>query len=478
MHKVGIIVPYRNREEHLKTFREEIVKFLDKTLEAKYTIIIVDQVDKKKFNRGKLLNIGFIEAKKRGCDYVIFHDVDMLPIEGDYNYCNKPLQLANNFISEGNFTRTIQRNYFGGVTLFPVEQFEAINGYSNRYKGWGFEDDDLLLRCREVDLELQSEPYKAVALNKPALYFTGKDSYIQLHNIYRSIRPFTLLATFYPDQIDCDPSEITDEYTIFSIPGHDLNISFNSFSRYKFELFLKDNTPVSLTSDYLPSLPIQVVVNINPRTKRIDYYINGKLVSEKYWGTERIRLYEEEPYAYFGVAEPSRKVKQKFFKGYISNIGILHGELSKEEIRKLFLSNPNLPLTETNEHLKDRWNGYWDSLNLDENGYTLKDLSGYKNDAWLKNCLIKDIKTPPVVRVKFPYRRKCTYKLLKHDEGGYTEGYWKDWSSRENQLRYYRLVNSGDSNYKNDGLSTCNYRSKIVEDTDKVNNFIRIEVIT
>ena len=478
MHKVGIIVPYRNRKKQLEIFKEEIVKFLLKSLEAQYTIIVVDQVDKKKFNRGKLLNIGFIEAKKRGCDYVIFHDVDMIPVEGNYNFSDKPLQLANNFIADGDFTRTIQRNYFGGVTMFTVKDFEAVNGYSNRYKGWGFEDDDLLLRCREVNLKLEDEPYRALPLNKPALYFSGKNSYIQLHNIYRSIRPFTLISTFVPDPIDCDPSEITDEFTVFSIPGHDMNISYNSFSRYKFELFLKDNTPVSLTSDYLPALPVQVAVNINPRKKRIDYYLNGKLVGEKYWGTERIRLYEDEPYVYFGVAEPNRKVKQKFFKGSISNIGILHGELSREEVRKLYLSDPNKPLTETNPHLKDRWNGYWDSLNLDEDGYTLKDSSSYGNNAWLQNCLIKDIKTPAVTRVKFPYRRKCTYKLLKHDEGGYVDGGWKDWSSRENQLRYYRLVNSGKSGYEEDGLTTCIYRSKIVEDTDEVNNYIRIEAIT
>jgi hypothetical protein len=27
--------------------------------------------------------------------------------------------------------------YFGGVTLFPVKAFEEIDGYSNKYWGWG-----------------------------------------------------------------------------------------------------------------------------------------------------------------------------------------------------------------------------------------------------------------------------------------------------------------------------------------------------
>lgn len=475
MHKLGIIVPYRNREDQLQRFKKEIPDFLKNQSITEYSIIVVNQTDKKKFNRGKLLNIGFLEAEKQGCDYVIFHDVDMLPVTADYSYSSKPLQIANKFLKDGEFNRTIQRNYFGGVTLFSVEDFKLINGYSNKYKGWGFEDDDLLLRCREAKLKLQNEPYRGVPFNKQVIYFTGENSYIQMHNIYRTIRPFSLVTTFYPDPITCNPSEITDEYTVFSIPGHDMNITFNSFSRYKFELFLKDNTPVSLTSDYLPPLPIQVVVNINPRNKRIDYYINGKLIEEKYWGTEKIRLYEDEPFAYLGVADPNRKKKPKFFKGYFSNFGILHGELSKEDVRKLYLSNPNIPLNDAVPELEGRWNGYWDSLHVQKDGYTLIDTSGYNNDAWLKYCLLEDLKTPTVSRIKFPYRREGTFQLIKHEEAGYTDGFWKDWSSRENQLRYYRRLNNGDSEASKDGISSCKFRETNREEEA---NYIKVNVIT
>lgn len=475
MYKLGIIVPYRNRPEQLEIFKEHILQYVQDTLDADYIIIVVDQVDKKKFNRGKLLNIGFLEAKKQNCDYVIFHDVDMLPVDVDYKYENKPLQLANNFIKDGDFDRTIQRNYFGGVTLFPVGDFEKINGYSNLYKGWGFEDDDLLLRCRQLNLELETESYRTPGINKPAIYLNGKNSYIKLHNIYRTIRPFSIVATFIPDPIECNPSEFTDEYTIFSIPGHDMNITFNSFSTYKFELFLKDNTPISTTSDYLPSLPVQVVANIDPRKNRINFHVNGKYVGERYWEKTKIRVYEEEPFLFFGAANPDREIKQNFFKGYISNIGIIYGELSKKEVRSLFLSNPNVPLTETNPNLKGRWNGYWDSLNISEDKLHLLDTSGYNNDGWFENCTLVDYFAPPIIRVKFPYRRKSTFQLIKHEEQGYINGHWKDWGSRENQLRYYRRVNSGDSKYLEDGLTTCKYRSTVVEEED---NYIKLNVLT
>ena len=103
MHKLGIIIPYRNREKQLELFKDYITRFLDKQGIIDYTVIVVNQADRKKFNRGKLLNIGFLEAKARGCDYVILHDVDMLPWNADYTYSDKPLQIANKFIKDGEF---------------------------------------------------------------------------------------------------------------------------------------------------------------------------------------------------------------------------------------------------------------------------------------------------------------------------------------------------------------------------------------
>ena len=458
MHKLGIIVPYRNREDQLKKFLVHIKRFLKESSISKYEIIIVDQIDSKKFNRGKLLNIGFLEAEKKGCDYVIFHDVDMLPIEVSYDYSDKPLQLANVFLSDGKFTRSIQRNYFGGATLFNMKDFNLINGYSNKYKGWGFEDDDLLLRCREQNLDLEYESYRTLNFNKRLLYFNGKDSYVKIRNDYITVRPYSYIATFYPDQINCVPSEITDEFAVFGIPGRDLNLSFNSFSTYKFETFLNDDTPAAITSDYMPNLPMQVFINVNPKLNRIQFFINGKEVGTKYCH-KKFRDYKTEPYLYIGVADPNRKTKQKYFQGYVSNFGIIHGELSLEEIRTLFISNPNEPLDTQNEFLDGRWYAYYDSLNYSKLKNSLQDTSGRYNHGEVHNVSIESTRTGKVTRVKFPYRRTGTYQLIKHDEAGYTDGFWKDWSSRENQLRYYRLVNSGTSGYDKDGLHNCKYKA-------------------
>ena len=44
----------------------------------------IEQADDKPFNRGKLLNVGYTLACDNGCDYFVFHDVDMLPEDVDY----------------------------------------------------------------------------------------------------------------------------------------------------------------------------------------------------------------------------------------------------------------------------------------------------------------------------------------------------------------------------------------------------------
>ena len=91
--KLGIIVPYRNRYDQLEAFKEHMGNYFTNK-KIKYTIYIVEQDDAKQFNRGFLLNIGFKYAKQDGCNYVVFHDIDMLPIDVDYSYSEIPLHLS------------------------------------------------------------------------------------------------------------------------------------------------------------------------------------------------------------------------------------------------------------------------------------------------------------------------------------------------------------------------------------------------
>jgi hypothetical protein len=57
-HKLGVIVPYRNRPDQLGDFRRLMTYYLNQ-LGINYNIFIIEQDDAKLFNRGMLLNIGF-----------------------------------------------------------------------------------------------------------------------------------------------------------------------------------------------------------------------------------------------------------------------------------------------------------------------------------------------------------------------------------------------------------------------------------
>lgn len=153
VHKLAVVVPYRNREEHLGVFLPHVKKYLDKQ-NILHNVYIIEQEEGKGFNRAKLLNIGFLEADK-DCDYFVFHDVDMLPQNVDYGYQELPTHLAA-AASQFNYGLPYE-GYFGGVTMFSRKSFLKVNGYSNEYWGWGAEDDDILYRCHLADLKVQRQ---------------------------------------------------------------------------------------------------------------------------------------------------------------------------------------------------------------------------------------------------------------------------------------------------------------------------------
>jgi predicted glycosyltransferase involved in capsule biosynthesis len=149
MKKLSIIVPYRNRESHLKLFVPHLNNFLKSD---SHKIHVIEQVDEKPFNRAKLLNIGF-NIDKEDYDYFCFHDIDMLPIKADYSFPEKPYHMATKATQFGN--KLPYQTYYGGVNLFNKEDFLTINGYSNEFWGWGGEDDDLLNRVKKLGFNLE-----------------------------------------------------------------------------------------------------------------------------------------------------------------------------------------------------------------------------------------------------------------------------------------------------------------------------------
>lgn len=158
---LAIIIPYRDRAEHLKVLVPHLAAFFSRAAKdtgGNISVTIVQQEPGLEFNGGLLKNIGYLLSKNMS-DYACFHDVDYLPIWADYS---EPGGFAP-IVWYGAEQMTDQRGiivkhnlelFFGAVVLFRNSDFEKINGYANAYWGWGWEDDDIASRCLIEDVPL------------------------------------------------------------------------------------------------------------------------------------------------------------------------------------------------------------------------------------------------------------------------------------------------------------------------------------
>jgi hypothetical protein len=449
--KIGVVVPFRNRYDQLDIFKERITKYLSEK-NISYEIIIVEQDDAKLFNRGMLLNIGFTYAEKLKCKYVVFHDIDMLPIDVDYGYSTTPLHLATNFL---NNERELFDTYFGGVTMFNVKDFKKINGYSNKYWGWGYEDDDLLLRCVVNDLDLDTLILKNVGTNGTALKFNGNDAYVKGINNFNLNNNITFFISFYPDNIKCNYIDDSDQYNIFTIPGYDFAISYNSFSRYNFCTFDENNNVLYVNSKIKKNYKTNISITINNTEKIIKVYQDGELIG-KIESFEKLHQYKKQPFFYIGTSDPNNELNPKYFKGYFDSLAVYDTVLEDDEILEIS-QNKYRGLLQNfgNYNSADLIKLYYDTKII--KGYKLKDLSGNNNDGEIINCEITDLIVDSIYELYVPHRRKSLFESLPHEENGFLDNKWKDQSTRWNQLRFINEVSTNHELLYNDGLSDLNF---------------------
>ena len=458
--KLGIIVPYRNRKEHLKEFTRRMQRYMER-FDIPYELIVVNQDNAKLFNRGMLLNIGFKFAKTKKCDYVVFHDVDMIPVNVDYSYSDHPVHLANLFMNADEFSKKETFDtYFGGVTLFPVEDFEKINGYSNKYWGWGYEDTDLLYRCVKKNIKLDILKVKNMGKPKTALKFNGIDAYVQGRNNFDLNKDISFFVSFYPDEIVYDHMKDVDEFNVFTIPGYDFSICFNSFSRYNFCTFDSDENALYVNSNIKSEYKTNITVTISKVSNTISVYQDGYLLDRIYF-FKKLHDYSNEKFFYLGIGNPKRddpaKMEyKKLFKGYITSFAAFNCVLSDDEVFEISDNEQN--------DLRNNFGKYFSSENLityyDANhieGYKLIDLSGNMNHGKIYSCEIVDFEFSDYNQVKIPYRRDCTFALLPHKENGFYKNKWKFKATRWNQLRFWNEVKKNDELLENDGLSDLEY---------------------
>ena len=207
---LAIIVPYRDRAEHLQIFVPYITAFFSRVASdmGNISLMVVQQTFGLEFNRGLMNNVGYSLAKER-CDYVCFHDVDYLPISADYSEPNGFAPIAWYGAEQSIDTRGViitETNldfFFGGVVLFRNSDFEKVNGFPNAYWGWGFEDSDIFNRCVVEDVPIgrrkgtfQKLPHINMGFDKSGETTTLSAAHLRNKALFEKRFPFP--ARFHP----------------------------------------------------------------------------------------------------------------------------------------------------------------------------------------------------------------------------------------------------------------------------------------
>jgi xylosylprotein 4-beta-galactosyltransferase len=171
-----VLVPYRDRLQELQEFIPHMKKFLH-AQGVDHRFIILNQTDSLRFNRASLINVGWFEADRLRCNYLVMHDVDLLPQNPALNYSYPGIGVVRH-IAAGKYHPKKRYDYpkfIGGILILTLDDYKLVNGMSNKYWGWGLEDDEFYLRLRDAKL-LEN-------LERPDNLNTGRgDTFLHIHN--------------------------------------------------------------------------------------------------------------------------------------------------------------------------------------------------------------------------------------------------------------------------------------------------------
>jgi hypothetical protein len=168
--RLGIIIPYRDREAHLKKMLPHTVSFFRRNTDIEPLFVLAEQDDDLPFNKGAILNHAYAACAGM-IDYVCFNDVDYMPMWADYSEPNLPSRIVwygldKRPVGHGTDRAVIAQRYgLAAVAVMRKWHFEACNGYSNTYWGWGYEDTDLAKRLESVGIPLGYKDGTFIALD-------------------------------------------------------------------------------------------------------------------------------------------------------------------------------------------------------------------------------------------------------------------------------------------------------------------------
>ena len=457
--KLGICIPYRNRKEHLERLVPHLSNYLnERGIEHKF--YVGHQVDDNLFNRGMMKNIAAKYAFDDGCDYVAWHDVDMLVYTKhtetlpDYSYPeNNPIHIATK-LSKYQYGLGYDQ-YFGGVVLFNKEQVERTNGYSNEYWDWGQEDDDLFWRCYYENYVTYNvtETHK----NKGYFQFNGDNSLIKLgcnREISSALnKSHTVSVLFNPEQqnekvpiwLVGDPSRKFIEYPVLRKEGVTWGLSFNNSRAVTFLGTDKVGEVKYNWAKRQENLWTRVTMKYDKPTGNLYFYVNDELE------TNVNGIKENEP-IYIGDMKMFDSVRP-FVLGNCPN----QNTFFKGKIAEVKIYNEDDEMVMEYDFDKDYF-----EIERENVEYGTEDID--------------------VIGNILPHRREGSFYCLAHTDEGFVNGTWaKGATTAKNERRFVTQMQQGNINYKNDGIKQVMDKltvQNIEENPYNLQNTILINVTT
>jgi hypothetical protein len=488
-HKLAIVVPYRDRREHLDIFLPHMVAFLsNKNID--YKLFVVEQSDDKPFNYGKICNCAFTLLKDE-YDYFCFHDVDMLPTsdKADYAYKEYPLHLATRVQVHDNTLPYLQ--YLGGVFIIPKEQFEAVNGFSNEYYGWGYHDLDLLYRMEKANLKLDTEyifpkinrEYEldrlkiTDATKKETVSYIKFDGETQMEILpNKFLKPISTDTFTISAWVNFD-NFVKDEQYIFSFPGFNSGISIQPDNTLRFNFWGKDSRYYFNYRKLKPNEWHHIVCTIDYDTNRLKLFVDTFEENKKNDTLTEFELplwdYTKDK-IYIGCGSHGKNM----FRGKLANLYLFDYALSDSEIKNIYLNGlvyNRILQTQFEPILKYQFNNFYKNYVIDgsvnHNHATLYNTHGSNYSEYLGKVEIE--KTS---KIKLPKRIEASFQSLPHDNDTNIVDRFKSYDPdiRENELIFFKDILTQKYSTEKIGLNSIKFKLVENETFDEYTNWIKI----
>jgi hypothetical protein len=488
-HKLAIIVPYRDRREHLDIFIPHIQEFLNNK-NIDYKIYVIEQSDDKPFNYGKLCNSAF-HLLKDEYDYFCFHDVDMLPINDscDYSYPTNPIHLATRASAHNDRLPYLQ--YFGGVTIFPKEDFEKINGYSNEYYGWGMEDIDLLYRCSKSDIPMEKQHvypridsnYNFDKIQKTDSFKTETIKYLSFDGeTFLSVVPNKELKNITNESFTVScwinvPSKPKNEQYIISWPGFNSGISYQIDGTLRFNFWNEDKLYFFNYESIEPNKWHHIVFNLNYDEKKIKLWINNLQVEEQIdskviikfplWDYSRDLLY-------IGCGSHNAQ----FFIGNLANVYMFDYNLSQTEITNLYLNGLEYNKTYQTKFepvLRYEFDNFYKQILIDKSkNHNHAKFFGKAGNDYLN--FVDSAVINKTTKISLPIRIEGEYQSLEHNDdiNIASKFYSYDPDITENKEIFFKDIMSGEYSTNKIGLNNLKFKLVKQESLDEKTEWLKI----